>query len=1274
MDDLTVPFPLTDLQAAYLVGTSELVELGGFLPGYHLELDVVGLDVVRARDVLRALIRRHEHLRTVVTGDATQRVLDVSVADAFEIEIVDVTGLGRDEQEKSIAATRQRMREQGVDPTTWPLFDLVVHRIRTGRVRLQIAMTLLLLDGRSIHQVVGEFLALVRDPMAELAPVTTTFREALARIRDRDDSTDWAYWEQRLETLPDAPQLPLARPLSAVSPVRFQRRMFTMTPPQWKALCGNARRRKLMPMGLLLHVYSEVLGAWAAAPRFSVTVMHHNWAGIESPADHPVGQLGATLPVEVDLTCAEDFWTRGQQLQKQLWRDMRHASVTGVRITRELAAQRGWGSRPAFPYVFNNMLGNDTATLAAGRPVCRTVTHALSTPQVLIDNQTQDAEDGGVEFIWDMVDAAFPAGLPDALFDTYRRLLETITSDQETTLVVTPAGHLDLIATINSDQTRPPAGRLEDSFLRSAAEHPEAPAVFGSGRTLTYGELESLSRAVALRLRARGVGDGVVVPVVMSKGWEQVVAVLGVLRAGGAYCPVEASLPAERIRTLVNACASGVVLTESSVRVRDVDSLDVDLVAPADDPLPPPSGDGSSLAYVIYTSGSTGTPKGVMIEHGAALNTVVDINRRIRLEPDDRVFAISSLSFDLSVWDVFGTLAAGAALVLPAASARPDPEAWLLAARRHGATVWNSVPALAELLVEVAAGRDVPPLRAILLSGDWIPLPLPDRLRALWPAARVIAMGGATEASIWSNIFEVGAVDPEWRSIPYGRPLRNQTMTVRDHRLNVRAPWATGAIYIGGVGVARGYAGDAERTAEKFVHDPATGDRLYATGDLGRYWPDGTIEFLGRADRQVKIQGFRVEPGEIEAVVRELAGVRECVVAAEGTPGGRMRLVAVVVPEDGASLDVAAHIRARLPHYMVPARIAVVPELPLTANGKVDISAARTTAPADEVVPAADTARLAAIWSSLLDLPTVGPDADFFACGGNSLLALRLVHRVRDELGVDLRFGEIFEVPTLGALAARIAEGGPGHGVVRLSDRPGRPLYLFHPVGGAVTAYRPVAAAWPGPVMAFQSPALVGRESAGDLVGMAAAARRELPDSGPYLLAGWSMGGFLAYEVSRQLADEGHRSAVVMIDSRLGEFRVPTTEAERQREFLTDLAGGTWFEPVTDAAQGHRAAVAAGLLPEGTDLATYTRLADTHAHNLAALADYTPAEPGGPVLLFAAGPGPDPRSWLDVCPQIDIRQTAGDHYTVMRADSLREITATARDWFEEALDYRRTTS
>ncbi|MFE6994269.1 amino acid adenylation domain-containing protein, partial [Streptomyces pharetrae] len=359
--------------------------------------------------------------------------------------------------------------------------------------------------------------------------------------------------------------------------------------------------------------------------------------------------------------------------------------------------------------------------------------------------------------------------------------------------------------------------------------------------------------------------------------------------------------PLER-RSLILELSGARVILDGSGRLEsagpgaEVLAIDEALLAsPLSAPVPADPGD---TAYVIFTSGSTGLPKGVEVSHRAAVNTVEDVNERFGIGSGDRVLAVSALDFDLSVWDVFGFLAVGGAAVLVPESGRRDANEWLALCRRHGVTVWNTVPALLDMLLTAADDARLPDsMRLALLSGDWIGLDLPGRLaRASGGRCRLIALGGATEAAIWSNAYEVDSVPDGWRSVPYGKPLRNQKFRVVDGRGRDCPDWVPGELWIGGTGVALGYRGDPELTAARFPE--RDGERWYRTGDLGRYWPDGNLEFLGRLDHQVKINGFRVELGEIEACLQAHPEVAQAV--AVPLTEGRRELVAALVERSTA--------------------------------------------------------------------------------------------------------------------------------------------------------------------------------------------------------------------------------------------------------------------------------------------------------------------------------------------------------------------------------------
>ncbi|MFH0518037.1 amino acid adenylation domain-containing protein [Streptomyces sp. M41] len=671
----------------------------------------------------------------------------------------------------------------------------------------------------------------------------------------------------------------------------------------------------------------------------------------------------------------------------------------------------------------------------------------------LIGCAAEETPEGALRVTWHVREGAFADPTADAMFDAFeqrvRALADSEAAWESTAGIPLPPAQAECRARRNATRRPLPDGLLHEGVAAQCRRTPRATAVVAADATLTYAELHARASAVAAHLRARPEGPGRIVAVTLDKSAAQIVAVLGILMAGAAYLPLDPSQPtARRDRILADAgvrhvlvpdAAAGAQAWPEGVTAVPVDGLDgVDEgVEDGGTAVEASPANPDDLAYVIYTSGSTGVPKGVMISHRAALNTVEDLNERFQVGADDRMLGLASLGFDLSVYDIFGLLAVGGVLVLPDPARRTDPAHWADLVARHGVTLWNSVPAQLGLLTDhlesEGTGAAAASLRLALMSGDWIPLSLPDRIRALAPGLRLISLGGATEAAIWSIWYAIEEVAPHWPSIPYGTPLDNQSWHVLDEHLRPRPDGVVGELYIGGAGLAMGYLGDPEKTAHRFIQHPDTGERLYRTGDLGRYHPDGVLELLGREDRQVKIRGHRVEPAEVEAALLAHPAVKDAAVVAHPDASGGLRLAAyyVVAGTEAGTAQLREHLGAQLPAYMVPSTFTALAGLPLTANGKVDRAALPDPAVPDgtgtaeaepDQEPATETERvLAEIWAAVLEVETVRPADDFFLLGGHSMLATQVVAELRERLGIKVPLRLMFEETTLRGLGAVIA-------------------------------------------------------------------------------------------------------------------------------------------------------------------------------------------------------------------------------------------------------------
>ncbi|MEV0262290.1 amino acid adenylation domain-containing protein [Streptomyces sp. NPDC050617] len=915
------PFPLTDVQSAYLLGRNEAFGYGGVACHVYIEVNYPDLDAERTEEAWNRLVARHDMLRAVIDPTGHQRVLP----ETPRLRVPAERAERERDAEPLLRRARDEMGHRVYDTLAWPLFDVRVTRT-PSRAVLHLSMDFLLADWAGIWLLLGEFEKLHADPGAALPPIDIGFRDYLLAERALRDSPaherDRAYWLDRVDDLPPAPDLPLAAPPEATgAPGRFTRRFTRLGAQDWENFKERARARDLTPSSAVLAAYAAVLARWSSSPRFTLNLTVLNRLPLHEHIGRVVGDFTTVSLLAVEPEEGASLSARTRALSARLFDDLDHRLCSGVEVLRELARRRG-REAALMPIVFTSAIGlgdDGDGGRAEGRLDGAGVTQ---TPQVFIDCQAMDDADG-LQVNWDVREGVFPDGMADDMFGAFEAYLRALAGRDEPwdgeEPAALPAWQSEERRRANDTAAPLPDGLLHQEVFARAAEEPDRTAVIAPGVRLSYGDLAGRAAAVAERLRADGCRAGDHVAIVMDKGPDQIAAVLGALLAGAVYLPMDTDQPPLRRAAMLDGAGVRHLLTQSwttaagdsagAVASAARTVIAVDTLAPAQAPAAPVTGpDPDAPAYVIHTSGSTGLPKGVVISHRAALNTLADIGRRFGTTGDDRVLGLAALGFDLSVYDIFGPLSAGGALVLPEPERRTDPSHWAELIEAHGITLWNSVPALMGMLaayLESGPGHDLSTLRLALLSGDWVPVTLPDTLAALLPNLRTVALGGATEASIWSNYHVCEGSYAGRRSVPYGLPLANQGFRVLDAESRDRPVWVPGELYISGDGLAQGYLGDPEATAHRFLTHPADGQRLYRTGDLGRYLPGGEIEFLGRQDTQVKVRGHRIELGEIETALQEHPAVAAAAAVVDGQGVGRALFAAVE-----------------------PARTAAVPALP----------------------------------------------------------------------------------------------------------------------------------------------------------------------------------------------------------------------------------------------------------------------------------------------------------------------------------------------------------
>ena len=1099
------PFALTDIQKAYLIGRTEAFSFGGIKSHVYAENIRGNIEHSRLEQALNQLIERHDMLRAVVLEDGTQRILDRTPR--YEIC---VSSLTKEE-------TRQQMKNNMEKATdSWPLFD-----IRISKDRIHFLFDLLIADGTGLEVIFQELSLLYQNLDLELPPLNISYRDCLIAMQTQNLEEAKQYWFNRMDSLPDAPELPLRFSADAGPFLRYKG---SLLPDEWKKVQERAAKSNVSSAAYLVTLYGEAIKVYSKSSHFTLNVMFFNRPPLHPDIDRVVGNFSATLLLEMDLRGPDN---KVGMVQQQLLNDLEHASFNGIKVLNEKNRRQGGSTAAAMPIVFACALNlrpesHRTGPLQEFEWYGKTVPYNyLETPQVLLDHQVFEEKDGTLCFHWDIREGYFADGVIESMFQIYMASLK----GEEITLP------------ISSKKC------LHEAFFEQAAKEPDRIAVISRRKTLTYQALEKAALYLSERLESLILSPDDHIAIIMNKGWEQIPAVLGIHTAGCAYLPIDAALPQARIQTILLLSKARAAICQSPL------SFPIDIPCffiEEKEPMKPfrCKQKPSDLAYTIFTSGSTGAPKGVMIEHRAALNTVEAISKKYKVNKNDCWYASASLSFDLSVYDVFGPLSLGGSLYIPEKDEAPS--SWLATIEQHRITIWNSTPALVQILADQA---DLyPPLgshcRLFMMSGDWIPVSLPDRIRKHFKA-EIYSLGGATEASIWSNDYLIASIDPAWPSIPYGKALPNQTMIILDEELEQRPVWATGMIYIGGRGLARGYLNDPEKTAQSFIFHPKTKERLYRTGDLGRLHEDGNIEFLGREDLQVKVQGYRIELEEIEAGIQRYEGVKQAVVRIVGKKSEAKKIVAFFTAFKPIELQLLeSNLSQILPSYMMPHHLMQIETIPLNGNGKVDLAALilKITDSAHAIKayaePVGETEKkLAEILSLLLNMPKVGRNDNFFGIGGTSFLAFRFLFLAQKELGLSIPIAALFQKGTIKELAdLRKSEDDPSFISLKTKGK-GFPLFLIHPSGGGALCYTELASLLSDrPVYAFQAPGFLdGRNALPTIEAMAELYLKILLEKqplGPYYIGGWSLGGVVAYQMARRFREMGKEHApLILIDS-----------------------------------------------------------------------------------------------------------------------------------------------
>ena len=903
------PFPLTDIQNAYHSGRGGDYEYGGTGCYTYIEIKLPRLDPDRFREAWYRTIQKHDMLHAVITRESTQYV--TREAEMPSLEVYDAGDFaGALEDSPAVKAKRAELEAFDFGSADRNLHKFVLGRGREESI-LHFCVDMLVADFISINIILTDILSWYNTGSFPAREGQVSFRDAVLRKRAAAaKEADRQYWTDRIAGgLYKTPTLPLPAEVSS-APASFFRKAMFLPEAEYKRFKENCARQGLTVSNAILSAYEWVLSRWTedGSVCVNVTLMQR---GEDEKA--VVGDF-----TSVDLLAfrddGSDFGAIARGTKDRLFEDLSHAGMSGVEVMRLIG--RNTSGKVLFPVVYTSTLGADSAPDV----LALTITGGISrTPQVWIDCQVLE-RGTGLEVHWDIRDHVFDAKITDDLFAAFAETVKRVASCEnfaEITDIAFPAGYFDKRNEYNAVRADYPRRMLYVGFLEQVAARPEKTALIWNGREYSYAALAGMASVIRERLAQLGVSRGDKVAVALRRGPVQAASVLAVLLCGAAYVPVDINQPFTRQEIIIRSSDAAAVLAgENAARIKEAfaditlfpERFAVPETEGVPDLTPPADADSADLAYLIFTSGTTGIPKGVMISHAEAENTMADMNRRFNVGPEDVFLGLTKLSFDLSVYDLFGCFDAGAALVLPAEENARNPAEWIRLIGAHSVTVWNSVPAMLKMLLSDLSEEDkasVSSLKTLFLSGDVIDPDLPSRLREVLSDYRLISLGGATEGSVWSIWWDVTDHLPADGVLPYGVALTNQQMFVLDMNGRQSPDYVKGEIVIGGDGVADGYYKDEKLTAAKYAYSESLSTRLFRTGDVGYVRPDGVMMICGRKDFQIKINGNRVETGEIESVVRETGEVGDCRVVYHKADG-KGKLFLFLSPRKEKAGDAAA--------------------------------------------------------------------------------------------------------------------------------------------------------------------------------------------------------------------------------------------------------------------------------------------------------------------------------------------------------------------------------
>lgn len=1028
-------FELNESQQSLWIGRGTDYKFGGVGCQGYFEWEIENLDFDRFKNAINLLIKRHEMLRAIFVSTGLQKIIEnYDINDAVRYE--NLSNLSYEDYEMNVNKIREKFSNDEIGVSTWPLFKFLVLKNPNGKYSVHFVIDMLIADAWSIFQVIiPDIIDLYNSSECSLPLLKTTFNDYIKyknELKKTDSyNEDKKYWKEKIKNLPPAPKFPTYDNYLNLDH-KFKRFEGYVDKEAYKKLDLISKKFQVSKSCIIALALCEIFRLWGENDDFTLNFPVSDRLPISKDIDFIVGDFTNTLLVPYTISKTKTLKEKLLYIQKEIWQSLDHRLFSGVEVLRELSRLRKSGKEPLMPIVLTSLLGHpgrhDESLFG------KEVYGVSQTPQVILDVQLRES-DKVLYFKWDYLSNVIREDVLRDMFNSFKELLYRMATDcliwEEKDVVSLPKKQAITRNIVNDTDFEVPDVHLKELIKNRLELTPNSISLIEqNGYSLTWKEVVYNSLKICKIISENVNESEKFIGIILNKSSLQYISIYGCVLYGVGYVPIDPSLPNDRIIKIIEKANIKTIISEEKINLKvNIKQIIIDKEKIYSQELSDSINsefsklknvDPSYVPYIIFTSGSTGEPKGVEIPERALVNHIFDVVDRFNLNKNTKHLATAAIHFDMSVFDIFGPILHGGSVVIPKHSVGPDPDGWFELQKKYFVNFWACVPALMELICMVNQPKSavIESMKNIVMAGDWIPLNIIPRIKDIYPQSKLYSCGGPTETTNWSIIHEIN--DREGilcESVVYGSPMRNSKYRIVSiDGWDEKPNWVVGEMIVeSDITLANGYIGDKFLTEKYFSMNPITGKRSYRTGDIGRYLPNGEIEIIGRIDNQIKINGLRIELGEIENVAMQINGVRRaCAFSVKDNITKLPKYISLCILSDDTNIKdkVRRQLQSKLPKYMIPKTIIVLPVFPLSKNGKIDIKELRkiekengSTNMSRDVLN--EKKELIKIFSDILNQEIVLPEENFIDIGGDSLTAMKASVRISEKFNKEISLQDI---------------------------------------------------------------------------------------------------------------------------------------------------------------------------------------------------------------------------------------------------------------------------